>query len=56
MKNALIGYTGFIGSNLFNFKKNLSKFNSYNSLYSWEYLYKDNINFKPEQRNNEIIS
>ncbi len=30
MKNALIGYTGFIGSNLLNFKKNLSKFNSKN--------------------------
>ena len=29
-KNALIGYTGFIGSNLVNFKKNIFKFNSKN--------------------------
>ena len=29
-KNALIGYTGFIGSNLINFKKNIFKFNSKN--------------------------
>ena len=29
-KNALIGYTGFVGSNLINFKKNIFKFNSKN--------------------------
>ena len=29
-KNALIGYTGFIGSNLLDFKKNILKFNSKN--------------------------
>ncbi len=30
LKNALIGYSGFIGSNLLNIKKNLLKFNSKN--------------------------
>ena len=29
-RNALIGYTGFVGSNLLNLKKNLFKFNSKN--------------------------
>lgn len=29
-KDALIGYTGFIGSNLINFRKNIFKFNSQN--------------------------
>ena len=30
LKNALIGYSGFIGSNLLNIKKNILKFNSKN--------------------------
>ena len=38
------------------FKNNLSNFNNFNSIYSWEYLYKDNKYFKPELRNNKILN
>lgn len=60
--NSLLNFSGkdfirvFLGNKKYYsvFKKNLFNFNSYNSIYSWEYLYKDNSYFKPEIRNNKI--